>query len=52
MESILAAYEYYGATFSYDETHFLGLEVAGFSSQGPTADGRLKPDIHAPGKCT
>jgi hypothetical protein len=25
--------------------------MAGFSSQGPTSDGRLKPDITAPGSC-
>ena len=24
--------------------------IAGFSSKGPTADGRAKPDIIAPGK--
>jgi hypothetical protein len=26
--------------------------MAGFSSQGPTVDGRLKPDIAAPGERT
>jgi hypothetical protein len=28
---------------------FAMLQVAYFSSQGPTADGRIKPDIVAPG---
>ena len=26
--------------------------IAGFSSRGPTADGRIKPDITAPGSNT
>lgn len=26
--------------------------MAGFSSQGPTIDGRLKPDVAAPGNYT
>lgn len=32
----------------YDEVFTLG-DKAGFSSMGPTADGRIKPDIAAPG---
>ncbi len=32
--------------------HGTSTTVAGFSSRGPTADGRLKPDIQAPGSST
>ena len=31
-------------------TVFSGNSMAFFSSRGPTADGRLKPDVMAPGK--
>lgn len=48
-ESTLSAWEYFRQDFPYDEQNFTGDEVAYFSSQGPTRDGRLKPDILAPG---
>jgi hypothetical protein len=32
--------------------HAGSLTIAGFSSRGPTADGRMKPDIMAPGSST
>lgn len=31
-------------------TNATGTQIAGFSSWGPTADGRLKPDVVAPGE--
>jgi hypothetical protein len=50
IESTLQAWDYFGTTFTHDENAFSDDYVAGFSAQGPTSDGRLKPDIHAPGK--
>jgi len=49
LESTLAAWEYFGQDFPHDERNFTGEEVAYFSSQGPTSDGRLKPDLLATG---
>ena len=46
-QSIWSPADAFGA-IAVGATNFLG-EVAGFSSRGPTADGRIKPDIAAPG---
>jgi hypothetical protein len=50
----MASYEswstYYGSTLSSDYYDFTNL--AYFSSQGPTNDGRMKPEIAAPGYYT
>ena len=37
------------STATSGSTVFTGNSAAFFSSQGPTADGRLKPDVMAPG---
>jgi hypothetical protein len=50
LESTLEAWEYFGQVFPHSPDAFSEDSVAGFSAQGPTSDGRLKPDIHAPGK--
>ena len=38
-----------GSTFAYNGTNRTG-NISTFSSQGPTRDGRVKPDITAPGQ--
>lgn len=50
IETTLAAWEYFDQEFPYDQRSFTGQEVAYFSSQGPTSDGRLKPDLLATGE--
>lgn len=47
LASTVAAWEYFGATYPFQESS--ADSVASFSSQGPTSDGRLKPDLLAPG---
>lgn len=34
-----------------NKNQYSEIFMAGFSSEGPTQDGRLKPDIAAPGTC-
>lgn len=39
-----------GSTFSVEDAHPLN-DISSFSSHGPTLDGRIKPDVVAPGWC-
>ena len=46
-KSIISTGAYVSRTSEYSS--YISGDIAGFSSRGPTADGRMKPDITAPG---